>query len=555
MLLSCHVKNFALIEEAKVEFGPGLNVLTGETGAGKSILIDAINAGLGNRAGAQFIRRGAEEALIELVFSVDDPGVLTSLEALGVVPDEGVVIISRRIYPGRSIQRINDESVTSARLRDVGEVLLDIHGQHEHQSLLKPHRQLEILDEYAGEACRKEKEAMAAAYHLYKESEAAAEGFSLSEEDRLRQLDFLNYEIHEIEAAAVRPGERDELTARYREMSSFEKTEEGLGKALQFLSEGRENAEDFLMQAYREVSRIVSNAPAMQDVLDAFNTAEDILSDSEKEIRGYLEESRFDPQELHDAEKRLDELNRLELKYGDLCDPENTALAKREEERDRLEDYAARREESIKQKELAASRMKVHADALTSLRKKAAPKLDAELEKALKGLNFLSVQVKTEVTPLSSAGPDGQDGALFTISLNPGEALTPLQKVASGGELSRIMLAIKTILADRDRIPTVIFDEIDSGISGKTAQMVGQKLKEISRYRQVLLITHLPQIAAPADRHYEISKESRNNRTITDVTLLDENGALRELARLMGGTLQSESVMQAARELKYDTKK
>ena len=173
----------------------------------------------------------------------------------------------------------------------------------------------------------------------------------------------------------------------------------------------------------------------------------------------------------------------------------------------------------------------------------------------MKGLNFLSVQVKTEVTPLSSAGPDGQDGALFTISLNPGEALTPLQKVASGGELSRIMLAIKTILADRDRIPTVIFDEIDSGISGKTAQMVGQKLKEISRYRQVLLITHLPQIAAPADRHYEISKESRNNRTITDVTLLDENGALRELARLMGGTLQSESVMQAARELKYDTKK
>ncbi|MBO4872086.1 MAG: DNA repair protein RecN [Lachnospiraceae bacterium] len=550
MLISCHVKNFALIEEARIEFGSGLNVLTGETGAGKSILIDAISAGLGARAGAEIIRRGADEALIELVFSVEEEGLCDALRELDAVPEDGLLLISRRIQPNRSLCRINDEFATAARLRAVTELLLDIHGQNEHQSLLKPKRQLEILDEFAGEDSRREKEILKGAYEEWKQACAELESFSLSEEERLRRLDFLNYEIEEIERAAVRPGERDELSARHREMSSFEKIESGLGKALEYISEGRENTVDLLMQAYREVSRIAGVAPSVQAVLDDFNTAQEMLSEAEKEIRSYLEESRFDPQELYDTEKRLDELNRLELKYGDLCAPDNRALDEREEERDRLEDYAARREAAAARLETAEHQMRQSADRLSRIRRQAAPRLDAELSTALKELNFLSVQVETRLSETKDPGPDGQDEACFMISLNPGEPLLPLQKAASGGELSRIMLAIKTILADRDRIPTVIFDEIDSGISGLTARKVGTKLKEISRYRQVLLITHLPQIAAPADRHYEISKETAGGRTQTRIRLLDQEGAVGELARLMGGDRLGESVLKAARELK-----
>lgn len=550
MLSSCHVKNFALIEEAEVEFGPGLNVLTGETGAGKSILIDAISAGLGSRTGSELIRRGAADALIELVFIVEEEPLLASLRALDVEPEEGILLLSRRILPNRSLQKINDENVTVAKLRAVTDLLLDIHGQHEHQSLLKPRRQLEILDEFCGEESKKEKLMLQQAYRNFKEAQKELESYSLTEEERLRRLDFLNYEIEEIEAAAVKPGERDELTARFREMSSFEKIESGLGKGLEYLSEGRENATDLLMQAYKEISRVAAFSPALGELLSELNTAQDVLSETEKEIRSYLEESRFDPQELHDAEKRLDELNRLELKYGDLCQADNDALASRAMERDKLEEYATRRKAAAEKAKTAQASLAAHAEALSRLRLEAAPHLDKALETALKDLNFLSVQVKTDVSRLPEPGPEGQDEATFLISLNPGEPLLPLQKAASGGELSRIMLAIKTILADRDRIPTVIFDEIDSGISGKTAGRVGTKLREISKYRQVLLITHLPQIAAPADRHYEISKSSDGERTVTKIRLLDESGAVNELARLMGGDLGSESVLQAAKELK-----
>ena len=555
MLLSCHVKNFALIEEAEVEFGPGLNVLTGETGAGKSILIDAISAGLGARTGSELIRRGAESALIELVFSIEEPALAEALREMEIVPEDGLLLISRKILSNRSLQRIGDENVTAARLRAVTELLLDIHGQHEHQSLLKPRRQLEILDDYAGEACRREKENVAEAYRAYKNARKEEEEYSLSEEERLRRLDFLNYEIGEIEAAAARPGARDELTARYREMSSFEKIESGLGKALSYLSEGRENASDLLMQSYREIERLVSLSPAMGEVLAELSTAQEILSESGGEIRTYLEDSRFDPQELYETEKRLDLLNRLELKYGDLCDPENDALARWEEERDRLEDYAARRLAARERSGKAEKALQESTERLHQLRAQAAPKLDQALEEALKELNFLSVQVRTGISRLPEAGPEGQDEVCFLISLNPGEPLLPLQKAASGGELSRIMLAIKTILADRDQIPTVIFDEIDSGISGRTAARVGAKLKEISKYRQVLLITHLPQIAAPADRHYEIAKQTDGSRTVTQIRLLNEDGAVGELARLMGGDLNAESVRQAAEELKKSSQK
>ncbi len=552
MLIHYHVKNFALIDDAEVDFGPGLNVLTGETGAGKSILIDALSAGLGARVGAEMIRRGADEALIELVFEVKDPSLLDRLKEQEIEPEDGCLLIVRKISSGRSIQRINDESVTTARLRAVTELLLDIHGQHEHQSLLKPKRQLEILDSYAGQKALRALEAAEAAYLACRQSREALQAFTLSEEERTRRLDFLNFEINEIEEAAVQPGERDALETRFREMSAFEKIEGGLNRSLGYLCEGRENAADLLMHAQRELASAEQYSDGLGDISSELATAADILSSAEHEIKNYLEESRFDPEAYYNAEKRLDELHRLELKYGDLSQPGNQALRTRLAEREELENYEIRLKQAKEQAARAEEQLDAAASALTAVRRSAAPLLDADLLRSLKELNFLSVRIETRLEELSDCGPDGRDSASILISLNPGEELRPLQKVASGGELSRIMLAIKTILADKDRIPTVIFDEIDAGISGQTAKLVGQKLKEISRFRQVILITHLPQIAAPADQHFGIEKTSEGNRTYTRVRQLTEEESIEELVRLIGGGLKSESVYRTAKELKAE---
>ena len=550
MLESLHIKNFALIEEADVEFGPGLNVFSGETGAGKSILIDAISAALGGRAGAEMIRSGENEAYIELVFSVDREDICRKLKELGTEPDEGLLIIKRRIQPGRSLYRINDESVSAAALRSVTELLLDIHGQHEHQSLLNPATALEILDEYAGTEALAARGALLQAYHHHREAKKAWEALSLSEEERIRRMDYLDYEIREIREAAIRPGERRELKEKHKELSAFETIESSLSRALQFISQGQENASDSLMRAYGELNKVSSLSPGLEEILHEIREAEDILSGAEQEIRTYLEDNTYDPRILREMEERLDLINRLELKYGDLCDESNEALSQRLDERSKLEDYGILREKAQKALEEAYSALQNHGNRLSELRRDAAAHFDREIEKELRLLNFLSVAFETRLTKEEEIGTNGWERVRFMVSLNPGEALQPLNKVASGGELSRIMLAIKTLLAHRDKIPSVIFDEIDSGISGKTAQMVGEQLKKIASSRQVLLITHLPQIAAGADRHYEISKSVVQGRTQTFIKLLNEKEAVEEIARLMGGDQISESVRHAASELR-----
>ena len=550
MLLHYHVKNFALIEDAAVDFGPGLNVLTGETGAGKSIMIDALNAAMGARTGPEMIRRGAEEAFVELVFALEDRELEETLNAMDIVCEDHNLILSRRISLSRSLYKINEEAVTAARIRQVTELLVDIHGQHEHQSLLKPERQLAVLDEFAGEACWEAKALTAQAYHAWQGAWKEMEAFTLSEEERQRRMDFLAFEIQEIEQAAVQPGERDALAERFKEMSAFEKIETGLSKCLDYLSEGRENASELLLRAQRELGSVARLSASLEEIDQELVTAQDILSSAEHGLKAYLADSSFDPAAFSQVEKRLDELHRLELKYGDLSDPANEALHKRQPEWEALEAYQHRLEEAEARIEQTRMLLEEAGTRLHILRQEAAPRWDAALTRELQELNFLSVQVKTELEELTEYTAGGKDRAVFTISLNPGEALQALQKVASGGELSRIMLAIKTILADKDHIPTVIFDEIDSGISGQTAQAVGRKLKSISGYRQVILITHLPQIAAPADRHYGIEKQVEGERTVTRIRLLKEEESLGELARLLGGDLQSESVYKTARELK-----
>ena len=549
MLLHLHVKNFALIEEAEIDFTEGLNVLTGETGAGKSILIDALSAALGGRIGAEVIRKGAESAWAELLFTVTQEK-KAELLALGVEPEEDALIISRRILPGRNLCRINDETVTSSHVKAVTELLLDIHGQHEHQSLLKPAKQLEILDEYAGEACLKLKKQAAQAWQRLKDARQALSSFTLADDERIRRLDFLNYEMDEISQAAVRPGEREDLESRHRKLSQFDRLQNALGAALTALDAGRESASDLTGRALRELQTAAAIDPRLKETAQELQTADELIGDIVRELSGYLSEARFDPEELSEIEHRIDLLNRLELKYGDLSDPANRSLAQREEEAEKLLRYEE--EKKAAQAEAAAAKTALD-EACLSLRKarmSAIPQLEGAVTQALKELNFLSVSFRIALEALPEGGPGGQDEAVFLISLNPGEELQPLSKVASGGELSRIMLAIKTILADRDRIPTVIFDEIDSGISGRTAQAVGEKLKEISENRQVILITHLAQIAAPADRHIGIEKWTDGEKTYTDVHVLSEEESIDELARLLGGDRITENVMLAAAEMK-----
>lgn len=551
MLRHLHVKNFALIDDAAVDFGPGLNVLTGETGAGKSILIDALGAALGQRAGSEVIRKGAENAYVELVFSVEDT-VAEKLKELETEPEEGTLIVSRRIWPGRNVFRINDETVTAARVRAVTECLLDIHGQHEHQSLLKAAKQLAILDAFAGPEAENLKSRCAEAHQAFRKAEEKLSSFTLSEEDRLRRLDFLEYEINELERAAVLPGEKDRLSDEFRRLSHGEKIERAVGTAMTELSDA---ASDAVGRAARELSGVLAYDAALQPLSEELASVEDLMRSFTSDAEAYLRENGFDAERLSLIGARLDEIHRLESKYGDLSNRGDEILAKRVRERLELTKYEESRTEALKARETAFNALTEACSALTSLRKNAAPVLEQAVVRALHELNFLSVSftIGIEETPEPSAG--GRDRAEYLISLNPGADPAPLSRVASGGELSRIMLAIKTILADRDEIPSVIFDEIDTGISGRTAQMVGRKLKEISRYRQVLLITHLPQIAALADLHFGIEKQTDGQTTRTLVNRLGEEESVRELARLLGGDRISGSVLETAREMKNDAKK
>lgn len=550
MLRHLHVKNFALIDDAAVEFGPGLNVLTGETGAGKSILIDALGAALGQRAGSEVIRRGSENAYVELVFSAEDvsPEKLAELEA---EPEDGMFIVSRRIWPGRNTFRINDETVTAGRVRALTECLLDIHGQHEHQSLLKAPKQLEILDAFAGPEAEILKARCAEAYHTWKKAEEKLSSFTLNEEERIRRLDFLEYEISEIENAAVKPGEKDRLSDEFKRLSHGEKIERAVGTALTELSE---TASEAVGRAARQLSSVLSYDGALQPLAEELASVDDLMRSFSLDAEAYLRENSCDAAYLAEVGNRLDEIHRLESKYGDLSNRGEEILAKRAAERQELISYEELRTEALKARETAFNALTEACSALTSLRKNAVPLLEDAVVRALNELNFLSVVFMIALSKTAEPSANGADRAEYLVSLNPGSDPAPLAKVASGGELSRIMLAIKTILADRDEIPSVIFDEIDSGISGRTAQMVGRKLKEISRYRQVLLITHLPQIAALADEHFGIEKQTDGVTTHTLVRCLNEEESVAELARLLGGDRISGSVLETAKEMKNAAK-
>lgn len=545
MLFHLRVKNLALIDSAEVEFGEGLNILTGETGAGKSIIIGSVNVALGAKASKDLIRQGCDSAYVELVFSAADEKKKRELAAHDIVPDEdGLIIISKKITLSRSVSRINDETVTASRLREVTGLLIDIHGQHEHQSLLYPSKHLEILDEYGKIQISGIKEQLKLHYKAYQELRKKMETFQSDGEQRLREADFCRFEISEIESAQLYQGEEEELEARYKKLQNSKKIAECLSQAHE-ATDG-----DAVARALKLVELAAGYDEALNGIRDQLYDVDALLSDLNREISSYIDDMVFDEEAFSQTEERLDLIRGLENKYGKTVDDVLVQLEEKKLRLEELENYdhlRAQTEEELGAQEAEVERLSKE---LSQVRQKTAKKLASQIQKGLEDLNFLDVKFTMRFGRLPHYTANGFDEAEFLISTNPGEPVRPLGTVASGGELSRIMLAIKAVLAETDDIPTLIFDEIDSGISGRTAQRVSEKLQVIAGRHQVICITHLPQIAAMADCHFEIAKSAESGRTTTKICELDRERMIDELARLLGGAKITEAVKKTAGEMK-----
>ncbi len=550
MLQNLHVKNLALIDEIEVEFADGLNILTGETGAGKSIILGSVNLALGGRYSKDILRQGADYGLVELTFLVENEQQIHKLQELEIYPEEGVVLLSRRLMAGRSVSRINGETVQIGLLKEAAQILIDIHGQHEHQSLLYKKNHLGIVDAYAREVIAKSKKKVRDAYKEYKACEKELKSTSSDETQRAKELSFLKFEAAEIREADLKPGEDEDLETLYRRMSNSKEIAECVNEAYFYTSEGNENASESLSRAIHAISNIAGYDDTASGLYDQLVEIDSLLNDFNRELAAYGSECEFSEEEFRETENRLNEVNHLKTKYGDTIEKILEYCAKQENRIQILEDYDQYMEELRQRFEASKERLSKHAGALSDLRRKQAKVLEQAIEDGLRDLNFENVQFQIQFSQGKDYTAEGLDEVEFMISLNPGQPLKPLANVASGGELSRIMLAIKAVMAKRDEIETLIFDEIDVGISGRTAQKVSEKMALIGREHQVICITHLAQIAAMADHHFMIEKATSKGETRTEIRKLDEQESVTELARILGGAKITDTVLKSAVEMK-----
>ena len=551
MLVHLHVRNLALIEDIEVEFGPGLNILTGETGAGKSILLGSMQLILGGRSAKDMIRTGASNALVELLFQVENPRAEASLRELGVETSEGQVLLTRKLMDGRSINKINGETCTVAQMKAAASCLLDIHGQHEHQSLLYQDKQLEILDIYGKEEIFHAKEKVQTAYKKYRDCKRQLDELDIDEEQRNRERAFLEFEINEIESAQLVSGEDEELEKRYRKLNNGRKILETLQGVRDLIGyESGQGAGESVGNAVREISRVTEYDTQLASMASALQEIDGLLNDFNRELASYVDDLNFDDEAFYETEKRLDTINGLKAKYGRTIEDIQEYCLKQKQKLENLDKYEERFHEAEENLKKSREELETVSHKLSVIRQKYSQMLTDKITEGLKDLNFLDVQFQITFCRRKEYTAGGFDDIEYEISTNPGESLKPLGKIVSGGELSRIMLAIKAILADRDQIETLIFDEIDTGISGRTAQKVSEKMAVIGRCHQVLCITHLPQIAAMADTHFEIEKHQKDNETITEIHPLEGDDSVRELARLLGGAELTQAVFDNAKEMK-----
>jgi DNA repair protein RecN (Recombination protein N) len=550
LLISLHVKNFAIINEVEVYFKDHLNIMTGETGAGKSIIIGSVNAALGAKVNKDIVRSGANYALIELVFETKDESIFNAMKELDVPIEGEQIIISRKIMSGRSMCKINGESVTASALSTIAGLLIDIHGQHEHQSLLHKAKHMEIVDRFAKDEIGSIKQELEQSYKEYTKLKQEYDQAGIDEEKRLREISFLEYEVNQIVNAALILGEDTQLAIQYKKLSNANTISEGIQNVYRLTGYDSSAAGDAIGRALRQLSKIAEFDDSINGYLSQVTDIDELLNDLNRDLSQYISEIESPEEELLEVTKRLDTINHLKSKYGNSVEQIINYCHDCESKLDKYRDYdeyMAKLKQGLMKSE---SNLKLLSQQLSEIRKRKAKELTEKICEALVALNFLDVKFEMTYEQTDHYSANGFDDGEFIISTNPGEALKPLSRVASGGELSRIMLGIKSVLADKDEIETLIFDEIDVGISGRTAQKVSEQLSIIAKHHQIICITHLAQIAAMADSHYIIEKQTDGITTQTMIMELNEENSIDELSRILGGAEITERVRDSAKEMK-----
>ena len=551
MLSLLHIENIALIQSADIRFEPGYNVLTGETGAGKSIVIDSIGAVLGERTSRELIRTGAKSALVTAVFTQVPP--LPWLEENGIALHDGEVLLQREIQgDGRNVCRVDGRLVTVAQLRELGRQLLNIHGQHDGQQLLDPASHLGYLDRCGGHTELLEN--YRAAYQAWNGLRKQIAALEMDEAERSRRVDTLNFQIRELERAQLRAGEDEELDQRRTLLRSAGKLMDALQAAEYALCGDDEGGGvcSLLADAEGQLDSVSQFSTPLEELARQVSELRSAADDAADTLRDLTREMEFSPGELDEVESRLDVLYRLKKKYGATVEEMLQYLDRCRRELDEIQyadDTIARLTKELDKARKEADRA---AQALSQQRRKAAEKLEKRVQEELRQLDMPKVRFQVEFAPIENQwGLDetGMDQVQFLMSANVGEALKPIQKVASGGELARIMLALKNVLAQDDEIGTLVFDEVDTGVSGRAAQKVAEKMAQVARHKQVLCVTHLPQLAAMADTHFSVSKGEREGRTYTNLERLDRKQRREELARLIGGAAVTPALLESAEEL------
>ncbi len=546
MLSLLHIENIAVIEQADIRFALGFNVLSGETGAGKSIVIDAISAILGERAYREMIRTGAEKAFVSAVF--DGVPALDWFETYHVPFDEELLIQREIFLDGRNLCKVNGQGVTVSQLRSLGRRLMTIHGQHDSQQLFDEETHLALLDAFAGDEIQRQ--SYAAAWEKVRACRAELERLSLDEGEKARRQEMLQHQIRELERAELHPGEDEALEQRMKLLTNAEKLSGAVNEAVLALygDEDRQGAAELLEEAVDRLESCLRYDEGLQPLCERLRELGYGLTDAGESLRDYRENLSDSEEELDAIGARLDLLHKLKRKYGASCEEMLAFLARAKDALDEIL-FA---DEKLKQAEKALTAAETQANklalALRALRKSAARSLEIHICEELSALNMPKVRFVCEFTE-APLGPDGLDSLRFLMSANVGEALKPLSRVASGGELARIMLAMKNVMAEHETVSTLIFDEVDAGVSGRAAQKVAEKLRSVAQGRQVLCVTHLPQLAALAEHHLLISKSERQGRTYTEVTVLDRPGRIDELARMIGGTEITETTRKSAAEM------
>lgn len=552
MLEHLHIRNVALIKESEISFGDGLNILTGETGAGKSMIIDSLQFALGGRAGKDFLRHGEKQAAVEALFSVQSQALTEKLAENGITPEEdGTLLITRTLSEaGKSVCRINGSTVTVGMLKEIAEDMIDIYGQHEHQSLLNPVKHIRLLDRFCGAGFGEAMEEYKNSRQRLKDLEKQLAILIGDESQREQRMDMLLFQKEEIEAAELQEGEEDALLEQKKRLSSMERLIRLTGESVTLLYDGDDRAPsacDQLGDALAKLQEAAEYDAALSPLADALADGYAAVEDCARELKREAEKQEADPEELERIEERLQLFYKLKRKYGGSIEAVLEFYEKAVQELEFLSNSSEKAAELSAKKAAEEKRLSALAETLTARRRATAEQVEEQIETALHDMEMKHARFHIQIEEKADWGADGKDKVEFLISANAGEPLKPLAKIASGGEMSRVMLALKTVLVDADEIGTFIFDEIDTGVSGRTARRVGEKMRFLGGKRQLLCITHLPQIAAMADNHFLIEKESDAGETVTRVTALDEEGAVREVARLMNDV--TETTLAAAREL------